>query len=634
MSLAKDILLKYWGYPEFRFLQEDIIQAVLDEKDTLALMPTGGGKSICFQVPGLVRGGVTLVISPLIALMSDQVEQLRKRGIRALAIHSSLSFREIDILLDNCIYGEVSFLYLSPERLQSELFLQRALKMPISLIAVDEAHCISQWGYDFRPPYLEIARFRERFPQVPLIALTASATPKVKEDILDKLGMEAPVIFQKSFVRPNISYSVFQEENKEAKIISILNAVKGSAIIYVRNRRKTVEITELLVNHKISAVAYHAGMDPLARAVIQKRWIRGEVRVMISTNAFGMGIDKADVRTVIHYDLPQDLESYYQEAGRAGRDDKKSYAVLLFNESDLRKVYDRFQEKYPETGFLKRVYQCLANYFKVAAGTGILSSYEIDLQEFCKTYDLSLLSSYYALKILEKQGFLEFNEGFNNPSKVFFTCSKEELYRFQIEHPLFDSFIKVILRLYGGEVFSGFKSVYEKQIAKIIGLKPTEVREKLRSLEKMQLLIYEPQKIKPELVFLTPRFDASKLPIDQKTLAFRKKNDRERLKSVEEFARNQRICRSVLLLRYFGEEEAVQECGICDICLVKKKKEVTIGADTIRKRIRKHLQEGAKELTEIAGLLGENQKKRVLETLRQMIDLGELEYKNNGKVGF
>ncbi|MEM1137932.1 MAG: ATP-dependent DNA helicase RecQ, partial [Bacteroidota bacterium] len=448
------ILYQYWKYTTFRSLQEEIIQAVLAGKDTLALLPTGGGKSICFQVPALAKEGVCIVISPLIALMKDQVYQLNTRGIEAKAIYAGMSQREIDITLDNAIYGNIKFLYVSPERLKTEIFITRAAKMNISLLAIDEAHCISQWGYDFRPPYLELMQFRELIPNVPCIALTATATEVVKNDIQDKLGFDQNAgFFQKSFARENLSYSVYYEEDKEKRMLEILSKVAGSAIVYVRSRKRTKHFADFLRARKISASFYHAGLSNEERARRQDDWINNRTRVIVATNAFGMGIDKPDVRIVIHLDLPDNLEAYYQEAGRAGRDERKAFAVLLYNHNDIKQLKENIEISHPSIDKLKKVYQAVANYLKIAVGSGYLESYDFDLDDFVNTFKLPYLETYHALKKLEEQDFIQFNESFYAPSRLTIALSHDKLYEFQVANKEADKLIKILLRVYGAEIY-------------------------------------------------------------------------------------------------------------------------------------------------------------------------------------
>ncbi|MGK7396946.1 MAG: RecQ family ATP-dependent DNA helicase [Candidatus Cyclobacteriaceae bacterium M3_2C_046] len=627
-----EILRKYWGYEQFRPLQEDIIRSVIAGNDTLALLPTGGGKSICFQVPGLMLEGICLVISPLIALMKDQVEQLKKRNIPAAAIYSGLTQREIDILLDNCIYGNIKFLYVSPERLKTELFIERVKKMKVGLLAVDEAHCISQWGYDFRPPYLEIADFRQYLPEAEMIALTATATGEVKADIQEKLNFRQNKVFQKSFARANLSYAVRFEEDKEKKLIEVIQKVPGTAIVYVRSRKRTLEIARFLSKHKISADFYHAGLTNEERSVKQDRWIKNKTRVIVSTNAFGMGIDKPDVRLVVHMDLPENLEAYYQEAGRAGRDEKKAYALILVHEKDILDLQKKVLQSTPSVEYLRKVYQCLANYYKIAVGSNLLTSYDFDLNDFSKTYKLNLLEAYQAIKKLEMEGLIQLNQTFYNPSKLYFSVDKKNLYQFQVANAQLDNVIKALLRLYGGEIFSGFQKISEPQLAKMLHITTKEVEEKLQYLHQTEIAIYDKMKEKPQLTFITPRFDASKLPIDKNLLEHRRQNAIQKMEAVVHYVKHQFRCRTQLLLEYF-EEISYQKCGVCDICVSQKK---TIFQSEQLSQTRKDLLDLLNEreypVNELIRLMPGSNRETALSIIRRMIDNQELLYTRQGNL--
>jgi ATP-dependent DNA helicase RecQ len=551
-------------------MQEDIVLAVAEGNDTLALLPTGGGKSICFQVPALMLEGICLVISPLIALMKDQVDGLKKKGILAAAVHSGMRKREIDTVLDNCIYGNYKFLYVSPERLKTDLFMERFKQTKINMIAVDEAHCISQWGYDFRKSYLDIAAIRAFHPNVPLIALTASATQVVKKDIIDKLVLKAPKIFIKSFVRANLSYSVRFIENKMEMAIKILHKVPGAAIVYTRNRKGTQEVAGILNTLGVSAHFYHAGLDNKIRELRQQDWMSGTTRVMVATNAFGMGIDKPDVRTVIHLDLPENLENYYQEAGRAGRDELKAFAVLLVNENDIKTVRERAEMAYPPIDFIKKVYQSLANFYRVAVGSSLMSSYDINLTEFVTTYQLELMPAYNALKVMQEEGFIELNESFYAPSTLHFLVDQNKLYEFQIAHARLDPLIKVLLRMHGGELFSAYLSIQEEKLANTLNLPLFEIVKELEQMDAWGVVAYNKRKDKPQVTFLTPRYDAGKLPLDTHRIAERRANSKEKAKSIIDYVRNDKLCRTNQLLYYFGEASDVL-CGVCDVCIAKKR---------------------------------------------------------------
>jgi ATP-dependent DNA helicase RecQ len=567
-----DILKKYWGYDAFRPLQEDIIKSVLEGADTLALLPTGGGKSICFQVPGLMLEGVCLVVSPLIALMKDQVQQLQKRNIKAVALYAGMSKREIDITLDNIAYGAYKFVYVSPERLQSELFRARAEKMNISLLAIDEAHCISQWGYDFRPPYLEIANFKEEFGVEKIIALTATATPEVRKDITEKLGMSQPKIFTKSFARFNLSYSVFQLESKLEKCLQILQNVPGSSVVYVRTRKRTKEIAQELGRRGLSVDFYHAGLTPVERSTKQEKWIKGQIRVIVSTNAFGMGIDKPDVRSVIHMDLPDTLEAYYQEAGRAGRDERKAYAVMLYRPSDIDDLKRRIEESHVDLAMIRRVYQSLANYYKLAVGSGLNSTFEFHHQQLIKNFDLPTVSTFHALKKLEDEGLIQISEGFYQPSRLICLLTHDDLYKFQVANSAYDPIIKSILRLYGGEIYNDYVEIRESDIAHMTNLSKKVVHERLEMMAKYEVIDYQSSSAAPHITFTTPRLDANSLPVDKEMIAWRKDVALQKAAKVLAYLESDTQCRTRLLQAYFGEESE-EDCGICDYCVEKRKRE-------------------------------------------------------------
>lgn len=559
-----EILKKHWGHDHFRPLQQEIIQAVLDKKDTLALLPTGGGKSICFQIPALLNEGICIVVSPLIALMKDQVSNLCKRGIKATAIYSGMSYREIDITLDNCIYGNYKFLYVSPERLQTELFLERVKKMNVNLIAVDEAHCISQWGYDFRPSYLKVADIREFFSGIPVLALTATATEKVIIDIQDKLLFKKYYVIRKSFFRPNLSYSVLQTDNKLDKLVRIIQRINGSGIVYVRNRKKTQQISKYLNEHHISSTFYHAGLDGKLRDQRQMEWAGNKVKVMICTNAFGMGIDKPDVRFVIHLDIPDSPEAYFQEAGRAGRDEKKAFAIILYHQPDIDALQEQLRLSFPPIEMIKNTYRALANYFQLALGSGKDQTFLMNLYDFCQAYQLNVLTTYNALKILERAGYLSLSESVYMPSQIHFNISKEDLFRFQVLNPAYDVIIKTILRSYGG-VFDEYVKINETDIAQKCGMAIETLKEKLVGMVKSQIISYIPQSDSPRLTFLHARIDQQYLIIPKDIYENRKKDYEHRVHFMIQYVSATNICRSRYLLSYFNETET-NMCGICDVC--------------------------------------------------------------------
>lgn len=563
------ILKQFWGFSSFREKQEEIIRSVLNGEDTLALLPTGGGKSVCFQIPALAMDGICLVISPLIALIQDQVKNLKNKGIKALAITSGMSRREIDIALDNAAYGDYKFLYVSPERLQTELFKERLKKMKVNLIAVDEAHCVSQWGYDFRPAYLEIAALREQLPNVPFLALTATATPKVVVDIQDKLQFKSNKLIQKSFERKNIAYVIKQTEAQIHAMLKVIDGVGGSGVIYVGTRKKTKEITRTLLEHRISADFYHAGLNHTERALKQKNWIENRTKVIVATNAFGMGIDKADVRFVIHLDLTNTLEAYFQEAGRAGRDERKAYAVLLLSPSMVKRLKDNVEQGFPDIKAIKNTYQALANYFQIPINGGELQSYNFDIRVFARQYKFNPSTVYHSLHFLEKEGYITLSENFNMPSRLHFSLSKEDLYKFQVANKPYDVFIKTLLRTYGG-LFEGFVKINEFDLAKHLNCSKEEVLKTLKRLQELEVIVFEEQTHLPKVTYLTARIDQASLRISSKNYMSRKKVAFDQCEAVVNYAQNTTYCRSRVLLKYFGEKNTT-DCGICDVCLEKNK---------------------------------------------------------------
>ena len=625
METPLSILKAYWGYNEFRPLQADIVNASLHGKDVLALLPTGGGKSVCFQVPALLREGICIVITPLIALMKDQVEQLKQRGIDAAAVHAAMSKFQVDVLLNNCIYGSVKFLYVSPERLQTELFIARVKQMKVCLIAVDEAHCISQWGYDFRPSYLKIASLRTLKPDVPVIALTATATDEVRVDIVEKLELKNADIFQKSFARDNLSFVVRKTENKERKVLEILQKVKGSAIIYVRSRKATQEIAERLVKKNISASFYHAGLDFDERTKRQDKWIQNQIRVIVATNAFGMGIDKPDVRVVIHLDLPENLESYYQEAGRAGRDGLRCYGVVLFQEADVSNLELKVEQSQPSPQFLKTVYQALCNYYQLALGSSAGESYDLDLNDFIDRFHLHPNEVYIALKKLEEEGLIQFNESFYSPSTVHLLMDKAKLYEFQIAHARFDPIVKMLLRLYGGELISGFPKVSESSIAKGLKIPTDEVVNTLKHLHELQVVTYQPAKEKPQVTFMTPRQDAERLPLNLQRLEARKKLILDKMKAMVSFVTLTHRCRMQLIQDYFNEV-SYNKCGICDVCIEERKKDNRNAFDDLRDEVTSILKKKSLTVEQVEELIAPKDHELFVDVVREMVDEGVLAY--------
>ncbi len=573
MDNISSILNRYWGYTSFRPLQKEIIESVLSGKDTLALLPTGGGKSICFQVPALAMDGMCIVVSPLIALMKDQVEALHKKNIPAAAIYTGMPFPQVKDILQMCVNEKLKFLYVSPERLETKLFLEYLPGMNVQLIAVDEAHCISQWGYDFRPSYLRIVQFRNELPGVPVLALTASATPLVQDDICKQLQFKNKQVFKGSFLRDNLSFSVFKVDSRINKIQQVLKNVSGSAIVYCKSRRMTQEVAQLLQLQNISANYYHAGLTNEERNKRQESWLKNETRVMVCTNAFGMGIDKPDVRIVIHHDVPDCLENYYQEAGRAGRDGKKSYAVLLYEERDLTELENLSAVRFPSIEEIKIVYQHLVNYLQLPSGSGEGQWFEFDLNDFVKTFHLNSYPAAYSLKALEQEGWIIYTEQVFLPAKVVFTVSKERLAEFEKEQPQLDPFVKGLLRCYGG-IFDVESFISEKQLAAFMKTGVEQVRDALVQLHSMGIIKYTPQKEKPQIQFLQNRPATEDLYINPQNRLTRKKQFEKRVQAMIDYVKDETVCRSKTIGQYFGDE-AIDDCGVCDVCLWKKGNEIT-----------------------------------------------------------
>ncbi len=561
------ILKKYWGYDNFRSIQKEIILSVLSKTDTLALMPTGGGKSITFQVPALTMEGTCLVVTPLISLMNDQVESLKKLYIKAMCINSSMTYDELDVNLNNCIYGGYKFLYVSPERLGTELFLTRLQKMVINLIAVDEAHCISKWGYDFRPSYLKIAELRNYLPGIPVLALTATATQKVANDITEKLKFKKHNFYTTSFERKNLAYLVRYVEDKHNYLIRIIKNIEGSGIIYVRSRRKAKELSAFLYKQNISANFYHAGLSNEERTNRQNEWKTGYLRIIIATNAFGMGIDKPDVRFVIHYEPTDSLEAYFQEAGRAGRDGLKSFAVLLCNNSDKIKLENNISLNFPDIQIIKQVYQALGNYLNIPYGGGKDNVYDFNIEKFSATCNLSAVIIYNCLKILQQEGYLVISKDVNNPSKIHFLATRDDLYKFQVANAAFDGFIKVLLRSYTG-VFTDYVSIDEQTVAHRASIDYDTVYQYLKKLSTLKIISYIPRRTTPVIIFTEERLDDKTLRITPEVYNLRKEIYSGQVLNVIHYAFSEHLCRSRILLEYFGEKN-LHDCGICDICTKK-----------------------------------------------------------------
>jgi ATP-dependent DNA helicase RecQ len=619
----EEILKNHWGYDAFRPMQRDIIQSVLDGVDTLALLPTGGGKSLCFQVPALCKEGVCLVISPLIALMKDQVQNLKKRDIAAAAIYSGMHYKDIDRLLDNAAYGGLKFLYMSPERLTSTLARERIKKMNINLLAIDEAHCISQWGYDFRPPYLEIAAIREWLPDVPVLALTATATPEVKTDICQKLEFKRGFqIFEKDFSRPNLSYIVRHVEDKEQKLYAILSKTKGAAIVYVRNRKRAKDLVWFLREHDIKADFYHAGLTPDERSSRQDAWMKDNPRIMIATNAFGMGIDKPDVRTVVHIDLPDSLEAYFQEAGRAGRDEKKSYAVLLTNKEDAATLRDQFEANFPEMKEIRRVYQALGSYLQLAVGGGEGESFDFDIADFAQRFRFQPLKTYTCFRILEQDGWLSLSEAVMSPPSIMVLLNREMLYDYQLRNPSTDRILKGFLRAIPN-IMSDFGTFSETQMAQFIKISAVEMVETLHKFHNDGVVDFRPRKEKPQISFLRERVDSQHLTIDWTLYMFRKKRAEARLNKAIEYVELD-ICRSQQLLHYFGQIDA-PECGVCDICVESEKRVLeTDDYALLSGKVRSLLKREALTLKEIVDSFAEKQRSKIIQTIGFMLEEKQL----------
>ena len=615
----RQILTKYWGYSSFRPLQEEIIQSILEGKDTLALLPTGGGKSICYQVPALAKDGLCLVISPLIALMKDQVDNLKKRNIPAAAIYSGMHSDEIDLVISNAKFGNTKLLYISPERLGTPTMRDAISRMKINLLAVDEAHCVSQWGYDFRPPYLEIAKIRPFIPGVPVLALTATATPKVVKDIQQKLEFPTENLFQQSFERNNLIYVVINEEDKLNRLLKIVQKVKGPGIIYVRNRRGTKKIATFLTKNQIPADYYHAGLDPKTRDRKQQAWMSEEKRVIVSTNAFGMGIDKANVRFVVHLDLPDCIEAYFQEAGRGGRDLKRSYAILLNEKADILDARHNLEKAYPELDTIKRIYQALGNYFQLPIGSGVDESFEFDISSFSNQFNFQPVIVFNALRFLEKEGYVMLNEGMNNPSRIFIKANKEDLYRFQVANESLDQFLKTLLRSYPG-LFTDFVIIRETELAKRLDIKSDLVVKNLKFLSKQGILDYLPQAIKPTITYLQERLDPKNLHISPENYKHRLQEATKRLEAMINYVESTNRCRSQSLIAYFGETNT-KRCGKCDVCLERNKLSLNEREfDEVISRIKPILQEKPSSLEEIVLAASPVHEDKVLLAIRWLLD--------------
>jgi ATP-dependent DNA helicase RecQ len=629
-DLYNQILTKYWGFTSFKPLQEDIIRSIAEGKDTLGLMPTGGGKSLTFQVPGMAHEGICLVITPLIALMKDQVNRLISLEIKAMAIHSGMSAEEIDIALENCIYGDYKFLYISPERLSTKLFQARAHKLNLSLVAIDEAHCISQWGYDFRPSYLKIASLRDFISdKIPFLALTASATPIVADDIMNKLGFKGKNLFRTSFERKNISYLVRKVEDKGSYLVKTIKKISGSGIVYVRSRKRCREVAELLLVNGISSDFYHAGLPEELRDKKQSAWTRGETRVIVSTNAFGMGIDKAEVRFVIHWDVPDSIENYFQESGRAGRDNKPAYAVLLYSPADKKRLNDSLRQKFPPVEKIKDVYEALCNHLQVPQGSGKDNVFDFNMADFVSKYRLPVIETYNSLSFLQREGYVEFTEEINNPSRVHFVVGRDDLYKFQVANESFDSFIKLLLRSYTG-MFSEFVPVNEEVLAKKAAISRDTVYHYLVKLSSMNIIRYIPGKKSALVIFTEERLVRKALLISPENYLDVKEKYILRLNRIIDYADSETRCRSVTLLDYFGEES--DRCGVCDVCRDRNELDLSkYEFDLILEEIKCVLGEKNPDAVELVRSIDYPEKK-VVKVLRWLLDHNKIVKDGNHKL--
>ena len=618
LNSSTSILKKYWGHEQFRPMQESIVNAVLEGNDVLALLPTGGGKSVCFQVPAMMMEGICIVISPLIALMKDQVENLQKKGIHALSIYSGMHYMEVKRTLQNAAYGNYKFLYVSPERLETSLFEEYLPAINPCLIAIDEAHCISQWGYDFRPSYLNIAALRTHLPDVPIIALTASATLTVQNDICEKLLFNKKQMrFQQSFARPNLSYHALQPVAKQTKLIDVLQKIKGSSIVYCKSRKQTQQIATLLSQQGIVADFYHAGLSSAQRDSKQEDWIKNKIQTIVCTNAFGMGIDKPDVRLVVHYAIPESLEHYYQEAGRAGRDGNRAHAILLFEKQELNDLYQMHEMRFPTLDFLKKLYADLMNHLQVAAGIGEGQTFDFEMSVFAENFKLNILQATYGLQALAQEGLFYMGESIYKPSKIVFTTTKDALIDFENMHPTLEPIIKALLRSYEG-IFDYPVNIYESLIAKLIHLPIDQIKNGLSILHKYQIIDYIPQSDKPQITLLQNRMYRDDFRFDITALSKRKQQHLERIQAMADFTVNQTLCRSVIIGRYFNDEK-IQACGICDNCMQLQKNKITaLQVEEISNKILSVLECDQQDLKGLSQVIATENKENILQVIQYL----------------
>ena len=623
MQTPKEILLKYWGYSSFRENQEEIIKMIINNKDTLALLPTGGGKSICYQIPSLIMDGICIVVSPLISLMKDQVEDIKSKGIKAIAITSDLDFKEVDIALTNCIFGGYKFLYISPEKLQNELVQSKISEMNVNLIAVDEAHCISEWGHNFRPSYRNISLIREIHPNSPVIALTATATKDVVSDIQENLDFKKPNLVQSSFYRENLSYIVIKEQDKKRKLINILNKIHGSAIVYVKSRKDCEKISKILVENNISANYYHAGLNIDQRNKRQENWKKSKSRVMVATNAFGMGIDKSDVRLVIHFHIPSTIESYFQETGRAGRDEKESFAVLLYNSTDEKYLRDFVELHFPSVKEIKECYQNLANHFQIAVNNGGEENFDFDLSDYSEKYKTNSLRTYNILRYLEKENYLKLQNIYNNYSKIHLKMEHSELYKFQISNKYFDPYIKLLLRSYSG-LFEDFVNINETLLAGRSKTNENKIIEVLKKLQELEVLDYLPKKQVTQIIYLQNRVDEKYLNLSEDKQKENKDSEIKRMNFILNYCNQNSACRTEILLSYFGEHQNFR-CGKCDICRKRNKLEISdLKFAKIKKQVLIILSEESKTLIEICDLIKDFREEKIIKVINFLIENSEL----------